>query len=387
MRIAIIGAGVAGLACAHRLEQIGFNGTIDIFEERREIGSGNIFLEFTAELFHRPLQDIFAYYAERYKLYLQPLNTSYLSLNYGPTRAAQIQGFQGHTVARGNHPLALERQLYEQIKSKVHFNRRVQLDDVRSDYDAIVLATGNIADLPSPVTVRVDRYAHFIHGILRGKFNTRMNKFWLNYDYTPKGYAYLLPLDEGRAQISLVSPDREYLQNIGWPKFQREVFGGHMELESLHEVKNLAIGEPSQMRLGNVIFTGNAAGAITPAMGFGLHVAILTGLHAAEAIAYNIDYDQVMKHHLDEYRWSLALRKTLEALNPHQLDLLIDGMNSFLGRRMIRHGSVNFLRFAGRALSMLQRESKEQVIPGHLPHYDGRTVFDHSLQPESPHTS
>lgn len=39
MRVAIIGAGLSGLSCAHQLETKGFNGQVDIFEERSSLGT------------------------------------------------------------------------------------------------------------------------------------------------------------------------------------------------------------------------------------------------------------------------------------------------------------------------------------------------------------
>jgi cation diffusion facilitator CzcD-associated flavoprotein CzcO len=39
MRIAIFGAGISGLSCAFRLEQLGFTGHIDIYVRRPQIGT------------------------------------------------------------------------------------------------------------------------------------------------------------------------------------------------------------------------------------------------------------------------------------------------------------------------------------------------------------
>ncbi|HEU4963310.1 MAG TPA: NAD(P)/FAD-dependent oxidoreductase [Bacilli bacterium] len=383
MRIAIIGAGLSGLACAHRLEQLGFDGQVDIFEERQDIGTGNVFLEYAGELFYRPVADIFAHYAEHYKLYLRPLQTIYKSLTYGPTRMSHLHGFQGHIVARGSHPHALERQLYEQIRTKVQFNRRVDVEAIRGEYDVVVLATGNLADVPKSVRVRVDRDTSFYHAMIRGAHDPQLVKLWWNRNYAPEGYAYLLPLDEHRAMISIVTPQGDKLPDL-WRRFRQEVLTDRVEIESMQQVNHLPIGQPERLRDGNVIFAGNAVGAITPAMGFGLHMAILTGMYIGEEIVEGRDYEERMQQHLQEYRWSLSVRNRLELMNDSQLDAMVDGMDSFIGRHLLRSGGVNFLRYAGRMLGLIQDDMEKSTYPTHLLPYDGETIMDKRQEQQQP---
>ncbi|MCB2801561.1 NAD(P)-binding protein, partial [Listeria monocytogenes] len=83
VRIAILGAGISGLSCAFRLEQLGFQGEIEIFEEKGGIGVGTVYAEFISEMFHRPLRDILTYLNHKYSLYLRPAQTIYGAINYG----------------------------------------------------------------------------------------------------------------------------------------------------------------------------------------------------------------------------------------------------------------------------------------------------------------
>ncbi|WP_134703997.1 NAD(P)-binding protein [Ammoniphilus sp. YIM 78166] len=45
MKVAIYGAGVSGLACAYQLERLGFTGQIHLYEEKEDIGVGNLWME------------------------------------------------------------------------------------------------------------------------------------------------------------------------------------------------------------------------------------------------------------------------------------------------------------------------------------------------------
>lgn len=171
MKVAIIGAGLGGLSCAYRLEQLGFRGKIDIFEKKKAVGDGNVFMEFLSELFHRPITDFFAYIGEEYKLYLQPLHTIYHSQSFGPTTSATYEGYLGHVVVRGNHEQSLERQLEKKIESPIHCNQQVNPKQLQNQYDHVIIATGRLQDVPQEVPIRLDRYVRFYHALIEGDFD------------------------------------------------------------------------------------------------------------------------------------------------------------------------------------------------------------------------
>lgn len=375
MKIAILGAGVSGLSCAFRLEQLGFNGEIDIYEERGDIGVGNIWIEYVAELMHRPIENMVSYLATRYQLYLLPLNAITSSINFGPTKMAEARGNLGITFARGNHPHALEKQIADKVTANIFFNSTVTLRELQRSYDVVVLATGNLHDVPEEIGVRVDRYVHFYHASIEGDFDPQQVKMWLNHDYAPKGYAYLIPVDHRQAMVSVASPllDTDYKQ--GWQRFEKEVLGEQITYLDFHEIVHSTIGEPRFRQYKNIFLIGNAAGAITPAMGFGLFPAILTGIYAAESIVHNVDYDSFLRQHIKEYQWSLAIRNSLEKLTNAQYDQLVEGLDSFLGKYLIKAGRVNFMRTAGWLLKGLSREKENSYpVQEHIKEFTGATI-------------
>lgn len=44
-----------------------------------------------------------------------------------------------------------------------------------------------------------------------------------------------------------------------------------------------------------------------------------------------------------EYKWSLALRNALEQCGNHGYDLLVQGLNTSLGRAVIHQGGLNMI--------------------------------------------
>jgi digeranylgeranylglycerophospholipid reductase len=132
-------------------------------------------------------------------------------------------------------------------------------------------------------------------------------------------------------------------------------------LTELHEVRYLPIGQPSKVTHDNLVLTGNLAGAITPALGFGLHAAILSGLYAAESIVLGKDYNQLMSHHNKEYHWSLALRNAMEMLSQDQYDMIINGLDSAISKAVIRPNGLNLLRFGG--ATCIPSYARDQKVP------------------------
>jgi len=370
MKIGIIGAGLSGLVCALRLEQQGFDGSIDIFEKKPAVGSANVFMEFISEMFHRPIPDFFGYLANEYQIYLKPLHTVQKFQLFGPTESVINHGYIGHSIVRGNHPDALEKQLAQQIKSPIYCGEKVDLNQLKSKYDVIVLATGRLQDVPAEVGVRVDRYVSFYHGILQGDFDPTLTKVWFDDRYSLKGYSFMIPISESEAFVSLATPVPEFNLQEAWDKFNEDILGEAV-VQGVHEIRNFAIGCPNKYTYKNIIFAGNVAGAVQPAMGFGLHVALLSGINAADSILTGKSYEKMMDNHSKEYLWSLALRNALEGLNPSLYDLMVKGANSYFGRAIIRKGGLNINRYGGKLLSLLTNETKKSIFTNHPAPYYG----------------
>ena len=70
MRVAIMGAGMSGLACAITLEKHGVTPTI--FEKRSQVGDRFVNGEATFSILNRPIKDDLAYISSNYDIHLEP---------------------------------------------------------------------------------------------------------------------------------------------------------------------------------------------------------------------------------------------------------------------------------------------------------------------------
>ncbi|MCR3922120.1 MAG: NAD(P)-binding protein, partial [Firmicutes bacterium] len=95
MKIAIMGAGLSGLACAITLEQ---NGLFpDIFEHRRVVGDRFVNGEILLSLLNRPVLDSIAYFSEKHNIYLHPTANIKKLLLHSEQQQATIEGHLGFT--------------------------------------------------------------------------------------------------------------------------------------------------------------------------------------------------------------------------------------------------------------------------------------------------
>lgn len=70
MKVAIMGAGISGLACAIMLEKHGTEPVI--FESRGMVGDRFVNGEVLLSMFTRPVNDSIAYLSEQFGIYLHP---------------------------------------------------------------------------------------------------------------------------------------------------------------------------------------------------------------------------------------------------------------------------------------------------------------------------
>ncbi|WP_082235054.1 NAD(P)/FAD-dependent oxidoreductase [Halobacillus massiliensis] len=362
MKIAIMGAGLSGLSCALTLEKQGF--TADIFEKREMAGDRFIIAEAMFSMFHTPFDDAVRYLSETHDIHLKPSSNLNKVFVYSKNETSFIDGPLGFTNMRGKHPEAYERQLAEQLKGSIHYNATVTYEDLSKEYTHIVLATGDALDTKKLQPYEVAYKASFKGAIIQGDFMETEAHAFFNNDYAPKGMGYLLPHSNCEATLVLVYPqypeneklDKEYL----WGKFFQECCRRlDQDFKVVHEysIKDYRIGKTETPRIGNTFFVGNCWGAITPVFGFGQFESMLTGIYAAQDIAGMGNYEKLVQPLYQSYHDSLTLRRTLEKLDNHQLDLLTKSLNNKLVEELITSKKVDFFKVLSRIIHPLPRKA------------------------------
>lgn len=324
MNVAIIGAGLSGLACAIQLERFGI--TPDIFEVKNRVGEAHPHISAILNIITRPLKDPIQYLNNTYGLNITPYGVLKKIIHNGPNSEATVTGDLGCFINRGQDYISIENQLARMVKSKIYFNTCIDYKNIKSNYDYIIIATGQKVEAKE-LGVWQDRVPTYVKGaIVLGEFETDTLIVWLNKYYCNSGYAYLTPFNNKRASLVLIVTeateqeiDRYWdlfiaTENIKYDiveYFKREHYTAHVYP---HKVDNLFL-------------VGNAAGAIDPFLGFGQFMSLITGCEAAKAIIEGLDYessiDEVVKLNLRLGEF----RKALNSIDNDELDILIKSIN------------------------------------------------------------
>lgn len=342
MKIAIMGAGLSGLACAITLEKNGFSPVI--FEKRNQVGDRFVNCEALLPVLARPINDCYAYLSEKYGIFLQPIRNIRNMILHSENNQSTISGHLGFSNLRGRTADSFENQLAKQVKSKIVFNSKYTYEQLLKEYTHVVMATGDAAYAAKVQDFQEDFTVTLKGATVEGQFNPYDTVIWLNNDLAPKGYGYLIPISEKEANITIGYPNYPQNQvkdvNMLWDGFYSQVckdLNQNLRITDNFQITKYIIGTCKYPRIGNTFFVGNCFGAIMPAFGFGQLAAILTGIYAAYDLCGLGNYEEMTKHLLKSYKNSLVLRRSMEQLNNQMLDILVSSFDTKLANRVFNN--------------------------------------------------
>jgi flavin-dependent dehydrogenase len=351
MKVAIMGAGLSGLSCGLILERQGVD--VTIFESRRQVGDRFVNGEILLSILERPVYDCMAYLAENHGIFLHPVSNISKLILYGETEKAVITGFLGFTNIRGRHEDSFERQLERQVKSEIIYNSDYTYNQLMKEFTHVVMATGDGEYAIKLGNYRKDLSVTLKGATVEGNFESGTVIAWLNNDFAPKGYAYLIPFSDKEAHIVIAYPD--YPENKEkdidglWEKFHKEAcnkLNQSLRVTDRFEISNYIIGTCQRGRIGNTLFTGNCFGSIMPFLGFGQWMAILTGIYAAQDLCGIGTYEKLVKSLHKGYDNSLVLRRGMEKADNPKLDLIVRALSGRLGDKLFNSRHHDPLRLA-----------------------------------------
>lgn len=349
MKVAIMGAGLSGLACAVMLEKHGIRPTI--FENRSQVGdrfiNGEAFLSLTT----RPVHDVFQFFSNKYQLYLKPSSSIHQMIIHSENETASIKEHIGFVNIRGRHQLAIENQLAEQIRSNIIFNSTDSYEELVKKFTHVIVATGDGAYGMKLQNYREDLSVTLKGATVEGQFDRFTVHVWLNNDFAPQGYAYLLPFSDREANIVIAYPDlpneKEHYITEYWDQFFLAVcqaLNQTLTVTDQFQIKNYHIGICNMARVGNTFLVGNCFGTTMPFIGFGQFEAIMTGIYAAYDLAGLGNYEDDTKKFRKSYNYSLTLRRGMEKLSNENYDFIVKQMNGYLGKKLFQPATINPLR-------------------------------------------
>ncbi|WML23868.1 NAD(P)/FAD-dependent oxidoreductase [Neobacillus sp. OS1-33] len=351
MDVAIMGAGLSGLACAITLEKNGITPTI--YEKRSRVGDRFVNGEVLLSIFSRPVHDCIASLSEEFGIYLKTTSNIQRMELFSKNEKAVIEGHLGFTNVRGREQDSFESQLEKQIKAAIHFNSEKTYEQLLSSYSHVILATGDGEYSKRTRNYREDLTVSIKGATVEGVFNRYSVTAWLDYDLAPFGYCFLIPYSEKEANISLAIPDLPQNKDLNinnlWDKFYdmvRSQLNQELPITDQFQITKYPMGICQSARIGNTFYVGNCFGTMMPFMGFGQYASIISGVYAAYDLCGLGNYEELMKPHRQNYANSLVLRRAMEQLSNEGLNRIIHALQGDMGEKLFQTKWINPLRVA-----------------------------------------
>ena len=324
MRIAIVGAGLAGLACAHELERLGH--APDIFESRDRVGEHGAATETMARFMQlEPGQDLLEHLRQDLGLPVSPTAAIRRMVLHGPTAEAAVEGLLGYTTLRGPDERALDQQLLRHIASPVRYRSEPDVMELRHEYDWVVVANGN-PHWPREFLQWRDDLTWWMRGAhVHGRFSPGELHLFFNTHYAGTGYGIIAPLDEHSATVGVAVPQShiEEMEHY-WEVFRGEL--GHFwhEEESHFQMDGYAVGLVRAHRLGNVLMVGAAGGFLEPMAMSGQVAALESGVMAArQMVLGDRSLERYARRWKIFYERALRVRRSVNTWTNEDMDRLV----------------------------------------------------------------
>ena len=357
MRIAIVGAGLAGLACAHELERLGF--TAELFEKQPRVGKRATVTETMAQFLHlHPRQDIMACLQQDLHLPVQPGNHIHQAVLHGPRHEAQITGHLGYTTVRGVDERSPENQLARHVRSPITYGKAPDVYGLAREYDWVVVATGDPTWAKEFLQWQTDIAWSIRGAVVTGEFNPGRLDFFFRTDYAGTGYGMVSPIDERRATVGIAVPNtsaRELDQL--WQTFRMAERRRWTAEEELFQFDRLEYGTVRACVLGNVLLVGAGAGFAEGLALSGQCMALASGVCAARQILLqDRSLQRLHRRWKVRYQQFHSLRRVVDGWGDAEMDLFVQSAS--LGGKMAALAPWNLIAPAGIVADLLlPRES------------------------------
>ncbi|WP_293657531.1 FAD-dependent oxidoreductase [Anaeromicrobium sp.] len=332
MKVAIIGAGLAGLSCAHALENLKID--FNIFEKNLK----HNYLEYsicTLKLQNLFRKDLIKHVKKSMDLKLKPLNELHTIEMYSQNSSFQICGNLGYIFPRGRfHKNTLEQQIICQLKTPIDYNSYMEMDHIKDEYDYIVVATGT-SKIPKKYNLWTNTFSAYTRiGKVVGNCRTDLIKMWFDKDFCKNGFVYLIPNNDKECFVMLIVDNISHEElDFYWKKFLDAIPLNGILVSTFDLYQNT--GFMSDLIHENMIFIGNSSGFCDNFLGFGTMAAIHSGYAAAQHIGNNLDYKEEMEPQMKYIKNMNYYRKAIDNMDNKDLDLLISTLDKPLLKRLI----------------------------------------------------
>jgi flavin-dependent dehydrogenase len=355
MKVAILGGGICGLACALELER---NGVVPIIFERDAYpGWAWPSVTFWPHVFYNVYGDPRKYLLEEYKVDFYPLGKVNNITMKSPNKKVKIEGNLGYYMPRGNSEKSLENQLYRQLtQTAIYFNSKEDYKNLSKKFDYVVVATGKDAEAREMGVWEDEGVVYVVGANVVGSFNPGASEIYFNTDYAGTGYGRITPFNTSAAVIGLYIIGKSEIDAM-------QYFSDFIRKENLDKNEYLlkflpppfTTGKVKKFRVGNVLLAGRAAGLTERVLGCGAVEALVTGTLAARAILDEDDYDKLIKPFKDHVENISAYRKIIDKFSNDDFDRLISALEIPGVKQIIYNTGISFSDIVGKILNIMQK--------------------------------
>lgn len=357
MKVAILGGGPAGLACAIECERLGVQA--EIFERNANVGWAWASINFWPNVYYNNLgfKDAREYIKTEFGTDFTVLNNTKSFLMKSAGKQASITGTLGLTVARGKADESLENQLLRQIsKTPVNYNYLGDYAALAKEYDYVVVATGRETEARNMGLWQDEGTVTIIGATAVGNFDINSSSIYFNTEYAGTGYGRLTPFNQQCAVIEL------YI--IGKPEMQaQELFQKFIQVEKLESLdyiyKNIpppfTMGKVTGFQKDNILLAGRSAGLTDRVLGVGAVEALISGTMAARAIAKKEDYNGMVKPLQSHIESISAFRNNINSFDNADFDKVVAILGTPVIKQAIYNTRIDLIGKAGSILKMLNK--------------------------------
>lgn len=356
MKVAIIGGGLAGFACALELEK---NGVVPVIFER-DAAPGWIWpsVSFWPNVIYNIYGDPREYLLKNYGIDFFPSGKIKQMIMKSPGKKVTIKGNLGYIVPRGNQQRSLENQLLLRlIQTGIHFNSKVSYKELAEKFDYVVVASGRDSEAREMGLWEEEGIVYVVEANVSGSFYPESSTIYFNTEYCGTGYGRLTPFNTASAVVGLYIIGRNEMDSLQhFRDFIRKEGLDNNEIVLRAIPQPFTIGRVKKCRVGNVLLAGRAAGLTERVLGCGSFEALISGTLAARAILNGDDYDESIKAYKEHVENISSYRKIINKFSNDDFDKMLSAFEIPGVKQVLYNTGIGFTDAFGKVLKHMQKE-------------------------------